>query len=285
MNDKDTFFSKKVTINVNGVLVDLSNPSVMGIINITPDSFYAGSRFVEIDEILKRVEQIIDEGGKFVDIGAFSSRPGALEVDEKTEKERLKPALFEIRKKFPDIIISLDTYRASIAEWAAGEFGIGIINDISGGTIDKSMYETISRIKVPYILMHMRGKPENMQEFAEYNNVTKEIIAELSINVLKMRELGVCDIIIDPGFGFSKTVKQNFQLLSQLEMFKIFELPVIVGLSRKSMIYRTLDKTPSEALNGTIVLNTIALLKSVNILRVHDVKEACETIKLVENLN
>jgi dihydropteroate synthase len=282
---KDTFFSKKVTINVHGTLIDLSYPGVMGIINITPDSFYPGSRFEKTDDILKRVAQIIDEGGKFIDIGAFSSRPGAPEIDEKTEKERLKPALSEICKKFPGVIISLDTYRASIAEWAVGEFGIGMINDISGGTMDKMMYGTISGIKVPYILMHMRGKPENMQEFTDYKHVSKEVIKELSFKVLKIKESGISDIIIDPGFGFSKTVNQNFQLLEQLEMFKIFELPILTGLSRKTMIYKVLGNTSSEALNGTTVLNTIALLKGVNILRVHDVKEAVEAIKLVSKLN
>jgi dihydropteroate synthase len=285
LKDKDTFFSRKVIMNINGALVDISCPCIMGIVNITPDSFYQGSRYIEVENILKRVEQITSEGGKFIDVGAFSSRPGAEEVDGKTEKERLKPALYEIRKKFPEVIISLDTYRASTAEWAVGEFGVGIINDISGGTLDDKMFTFISRLKVPYILMHMRGKPENMQEYAKYDNVTKEIITELSLKVLKLRELGVNDLIIDPGFGFAKTIKQNYQVLNQLEIFNIFELPVLVGLSRKSMINKILGSTPDEALNGTIVLNTIALLKGANILRVHDVKEANEVIKLVSNLN
>ena len=285
MKAKDTFFSRKATINVNGEIVDISSPCIMGIVNITPDSFYSGSRYTEIDNILKRVEQIINEGAKFIDIGAFSSRPGAQEIDEKTEKERLKLPLFEIRKKFPQAIISVDTYRSAIAEWTVGEFGVGLINDISGGTLDDKMFGTIAHLRIPYILMHMRGKPENMQELAKYNNVTKEIITELSLKVLKLRELSVNDIIIDPGFGFSKTIPQNYQVLNQLDMFRIFELPVLVGLSRKSMIYKILNTSPAEALNGTTVLNTIALLKGVNILRVHDVKEANEVIKLVSNLN
>jgi dihydropteroate synthase len=285
MDVKDTFFSKKATININGVIVDISDPCIMGIINITPDSFYVESRYTEIDAVLNRVKQIIEEGGKFVDIGAFSSRPGAKEVDKKTEKERLKPVLSEIRKKFPDVILSLDTCRASIVEWAVGEFGVGIINDISGGSQDASMFKTISRLKVPYVLMHMRGKPENMQEFTQYQNVTKDIITELSSKVLKMKELGINDIIIDPGFGFSKTIQQNYQILKQLDIFRIFELPLLVGLSRKSMVYKVLDKSPSDALTGTIALHTIALLKGVNILRVHDVKEASEVIKIVRFLN
>jgi len=285
LKDKDTFFSRKATINVNGEIVDISSPCIMGIVNITPDSFYSGSRYTEIDNILKRVRQITNEGAKFIDIGAFSSRPGAQEIDEKTEKERLKLPLFEIRKKFPQAIISVDTYRSAIAEWTIGEFGVGLINDISGGTMDAKMFSTIARLRIPYILMHMRGKPENMQEHAKYNNVTKEIITELSLKVLKLRELSINDIIIDPGFGFAKTIPQNYQILNQLDIFRVFELPILVGLSRKSMIYKILNTSPADALNGTIVLNTIALLKGVNILRVHDVKEANEVIKLVSNLN
>lgn len=285
MKDKDTFFSRKATINVNGEIVDISSPCIMGIVNITPDSFYSGSRYTEIDNILKRVRQITNEGAKFIDIGAFSSRPGAQEIDEKTEKERLKLPLFEIRKKFPQAIISVDTYRSAIAEWTIGEFGVGLINDISGGTMDAKMFSTIARLRIPYILMHMRGKPENMQEHAKYNNVTKEIITELSLKVLKLRELSINDIIIDPGFGFAKTIPQNYQILNQLDIFRVFELPILVGLSRKSMIYKILNTSPADALNGTTVLNTIALLKGVNILRVHDVKEASEVIKLVSNLN
>jgi len=285
LKDKDTFFSRKATINVNGEIVDISSPCIMGIVNITPDSFYSGSRYTEIDNILKRVRQITNEGAKFIDIGAFSSRPGAQEIDEKTEKERLKLPLFEIRKKFPQAIISVDTYRSAIAEWTIGEFGVGLINDISGGTMDAKMFSTIARLRIPYILMHMRGKPENMQEHAKYNNVTKEIITELSLKVLKLRELSINDIIIDPGFGFAKTIPQNYQILNQLDIFRVFELPILVGLSRKSMIYKILNTSPADALNGTTVLNTIALLKGVNILRVHDVKEASEVIKLVSNLN
>ncbi len=285
MDVKDTFFSRKATININGEIVDISSPCVMGIINITPDSFYQESRITEIDKVIKRIEQIITEGGKFVDIGAYSSRPGAEDIDEITEKERLKPVLIAIYKQFPNIFISLDTFRSSIAEWATGEFGVGIINDISGGTLDEMMFSTIARLKVPYILMHMRGKPQNMMELAQYDNVTKEVIKELSVKVFKLKELCVNDIIIDPGFGFAKNIEQNYQILNDLDMFKIFELPILVGLSRKSMVYRLLDISPSEALVGTIALNTVALLKGINILRVHDVKEACDVIKLLSNLH
>ncbi len=280
---KDTFFSKKATINIDGKLIDVSEPKIMGIVNITPDSFYAGSRCTDEQAIINRVNQIIAEGATFVDVGAYSSRPGAENIDEKTEKDRLTSALKTIRKNFPEIIISLDTFRASIAEWAVNEFGIGIINDISGGNLDAEMFPTMARLKVPYILMHMRGTPANMQEQTNYVNVVKEIINELSQKIFKLREDGVNDIIIDPGFGFAKTIEQSYQVLRNLDMFKIFELPVLVGLSRKSMIYKFLNISPDEALNGTTALHTIALLKGVGILRVHDVKEACEVIKIVCN--
>jgi dihydropteroate synthase len=278
---KDTFFSKKANININGQLIDLSKPCVMGIINVTPDSFYSGSRFLEEELIIKKVGQFLNEGAKFIDIGAFSSRPGSIEIDEKAEKERLRPALTVIRNFFPNSLLSIDTFRASIAEWAVGEFGIGIINDISGGTLDEKMFSTIARLQVPYILMDMRGTPNTMQTLTDYKNVTKEVISELSLKLYKLRELGVNDIIVDPGFGFAKTIEQNCELLKFLDMFQIFELPIMVGISRKSMVYKLLDISPEEALNGTTVLHTIALLKGADILRAHDVKEAVETIRIV----
>jgi len=281
---KDTFFSKKTNININGDLIDLSEPCVMGIINVTPDSFYSGSRFAEEGQVIRRAKQILDEGAKFIDIGAYSSRPGSIEISEKTEKERLLPSLTVIRKHFPNALLSIDTFRATIAEWAIGEFGVGIINDISGGTLDEKMFSTIARLQVPYILMHMRGTPNTMQTLTEYKNVTKEVIGELSLRLYKLRELGVNDIIVDPGFGFAKTIEQNYELLQFLDMFKIFELPIMVGISRKSMVYKLLNITPEEALNGTTVLHTIALLKGADILRVHDVKEALETIRIVKSL-
>ncbi len=281
---KDTFFSKKPNINIRGKLFDLSEPVAMGVINITPDSFYSGSRFLEEEALLKRISQILSEGGKIVDIGAYSSRPQAEEVNELEEKKRLKWALQSIRKNFPEVIISIDSFRSSIVEWAAGEFGVDIINDISGGTLDPKMFSLVACLNKPYILMHMRGTSATMQQFANYTNITKEVISELSVKVLKLRELGVNDIIIDPGFGFAKTIDQNFELLRNLDMLKIFELPVLVGLSRKSMIYKNLSISPEEALNGTTVLNTIALMNGANILRVHDIKEACETIQMVSKL-
>ena len=285
MADKDTVFSKKQFINIKGTLIDVSKPSVMGIVNITPDSFYSGSRFIQIDDILNRVNQIISEGSNFIDIGAYSSRPGAENIDDKEEKNRLKPALDAISKQFPNVIISLDTFRSNIAEWAVNEFGVGIINDISGGSLDSNMFKTIGKLKTPYILMHMRGTPQDMKLHTNYANVAKEVITELSGKVNALNEIGVSDIIIDPGFGFAKTIEQNFELLQKLNAFQMFELPILVGLSRKSMIYKSLEVTPEDSLTGTIALNTIALLKGAQILRVHDVKEACQTIKLVQLLN
>jgi dihydropteroate synthase len=285
MTDKDTFFSAKALVNIHGELVDISSPSVMGIINITPDSFYKGSRFNDVKSIIERTNQIVAEGAKFADVGAYSSRPGAEDIDEETEKERLKPALSAIKKEFPNLIVSLDTFRSSVAEWAVGEYGIEIINDISGGSLDDKMYTTVAKLKTPYILMHMRGTPSNMNQMAHYNNITREVMTELSAKLVKLRENGVNDVIIDPGFGFARTIENSYQMLNALEAFHVFGLPLLIGVSRKAMVYKSLDITPDEALNGTTVLHTIALLKGVNILRVHDVKEAVETIKITGNLN
>ncbi len=285
MTVKDTYFSKKPSMNIKGKLFDLTEPCVMGIINITPDSFYKGSRFVDEEHILMRSAQILSEGGKIIDVGAQSTRPGAENISEETEKVRLKSALKIIRQKFPEAVISLDTFSASVAEWAIHEFGIDIINDISGGLIDNNMIQLIARENVPYILMHMRGTPKNMTSYSNYAFVTKEVISEISIQLKKLREAGVNDIIIDPGFGFAKTIEHNFTLLNELNMLKIFELPILVGLSRKSMVYNVLKVLPEEALNGSTVLNTLALLNGADILRVHDVKEATEAIKIVIKLN
>jgi len=285
MAAKDTVFSKKQFINIHGTLIDVSKPSVMGIVNITPDSFYSQSRFQHIDDVLKRTEQILSEGGSFIDIGAYSSRPGAENIGEEEEKDRLKPVLETISKQFPKAIISLDTFRSAIVEWAVNTFGVGIINDISGGNLDSEMFKIVAKLKVPYILMHMRGTPQNMKLHSNYNNVVKEVITELSGKVNTLKEIGVNDIIIDPGFGFAKTIAQNFELLQKLNTFEMFELPILVGLSRKSMIYKSLEITPEESLTGTIALNAVALIKGTQILRVHDVKEAIQTIKLVQLLN
>lgn len=279
VNDK--FLKSRFSINCNGRLVDLSEPVVMGIINITPDSFYEQSRVNTIDGVLKRVEQVLEEGGSMIDIGAYSSRPGADNVTEEEESSRLWPVLSEIRKHWPDLLISLDTFRGRIVEEAVDAYGVDIINDISAGQFDESIFKTIARLNVPYVLMHIQGKPQNMQKRPHYNNVTGEVLLFLAEKIDRLRELGVSDIIVDPGFGFGKTVDHNYQLLYDLEQFKMFELPLLVGFSRKSMIYRFLNGSPETSLNGTTVLNTLALSSGANILRVHDVKEAVECVKLV----
>lgn len=269
------------TINCNGRLVDLTQPAVMGIINITPDSFYEKSRKNSTEAVLQRVEQIIQEGGKMVDVGAYSSRPGADNVPEEEEWQRLWPVLSAIRKQWPDLLISLDTFRGRIAEKAVGEYGVDIINDISAGLFDDSMFETVARINVPYVLMHIQGDPENMQKNPHYNNVTGDVLLFLARKIDELHSRGVSDIIVDAGFGFGKTIDHNYELLHSIEQFKMFELPLLVGVSRKSMIYKFLGGGPETALNGTTVLNTLALTGGTKILRVHDVKEAVECVNLV----
>ncbi|MGD0711649.1 MAG: dihydropteroate synthase [Bacteroidales bacterium] len=281
---KNTFFSSKRTLNCGGTLLSLERPLVMGILNFTPDSFYDGAKHKNTNDVLKHVSQMLEEGADIIDIGAVSTKPGAKEITTDDEKNKLIPILKIIKKDFPNTIISIDTYRSEIAK-AAVDFGAHIINDISAGTFDKEMFKTISKIQVPYIIMHIQGTPLNMQENPVYNNVVKEVVFYLSVKVEELKRLGVNDIIIDPGFGFGKTVEHNYELLNNLEYFRIFELPLLVGFSRKSMINKVLNTTPSEALNGTTVLNTIALMNGANILRVHDVKEAVESVKIVEKLN
>ena len=271
-------------INANGRLIDLSEPQVMGILNVTPDSFYAGSRGVTERYILDRLQQILDEGASIVDIGAYSSRPGAQEVSIEEEMERLRTGLELIREHRPDAIVSVDTFRADVAKMCVEEYGAGIINDISAGQMDKDMFTTIARLGVPYIIMHMKGTPQTMQNAPQYEHFLKEIFYYFSEKVQKLRDLGVKDIIIDPGFGFAKTLEHNYELMNHLEEFSLFELPLLVGVSRKSMIYKLLDTTPDEALNGTTVLNTIALLKGAHILRVHDVKAATEAVRIVQKM-
>lgn len=284
MNSKDTFFSKKRTLNIRGSLFDLSKPVVMGVLNITPDSFYDGGRYQRNDNILKRVEELVSEGAVFIDIGAHSSRPGARQLPEKEEYNRLKPVVERIRKKFPETILSVDTFRARIAREMVREYGVDMINDVSAGSMDDEMFNTIAELHVPYIIMHMKGNPESMQDNPVYENVSREVLYYFSEKIAALTRLGVADIIVDPGFGFGKTLDHNYELLANLDAFNILELPVMVGLSRKSMIYKFFGTTPGEALNGTTVLHTIALLKGVDILRVHDVKEAMEAIALVEKL-
>ena len=280
MQPKDTFFSRKLTINCGGELLDLSQPKIMGILNIAPDSFYDGGKYASKEKILERVSTMINDGCDILDIGAYSSRPGAENITSDEELQRLLPVLEIVRTEFPDIIISVDTFRSEIAKKVVADFNVNIINDILSGNMDDKMFETIAELNVPYILMHMKGNPQNMQNNPQYNNVIQELLNYFSEKVEKLKLLGINDIIIDPGFGFGKTVDHNYQILKYLDDFKIFELPVLVGLSRKSMINKILDISSEDALNGTTALNTLALINGANILRVHDVKEAKESIKL-----
>lgn len=268
------------TINVNGQLLDLSVPRVMGILNITPDSFLQESRRQTEEEIAARVRQIVDEGGDMIDIGAYSSRPGAAGVPVAEEMERLRKGLHILRREVPDAIVSVDTFRADVAQMCISEFGVSMINDISGGDLDERMFETISRARIPYIITHMQGNPQTMQQNPQYENVLREVMLSLAAKVKRLHEMKVNDVILDPGFGFGKSVEHNYELLAHLDEFDVFGLPLLVGMSRKSMIYKKLDITPEDALNGTTALNTIALSKGANILRVHDVKQAVEAVKL-----
>lgn len=284
MDAKDTLFSSKTTLNCRGRLIDITCPKVFGILNITPDSFFDGGRYETEKKILERVTKMVDEGTDFIDVGAYSSRPGAATISEEEELRRLDKGLSLIRKNFESIPVSVDTFRASLAKKVIDNYNVDIINDISAGVLDDKMFETIGAAGVPYIMMHMKGVPETMHIDPQYKNVTKEVMFFLSQRIERARTCGIKDIIIDPGFGFGKSINHNFLLLNQLDLFKIFELPLLVGLSHKSLIYKTLGISPDEALNGTTVLNTIALIKGANLLRVHDVKEAKEAIQLAEKV-
>jgi dihydropteroate synthase len=281
---KDTFFSKNLSLNCSGKLVDLSIPKVMGILNITPDSFYDGGRYDTEDKILLRITKMISEGADIVDIGGMSTRPGSNPVPEKEEIRRIVSAIKLIRKHFPEVIISVDTYRANVARIAVKDYSVNIINDISGGEMDRNMFETIADLRIPYIIMHMRGSPLVMQKQTNYNDILAEMIDYFSLRIDKLKSMGVNDLIIDPGFGFSKTIDQNFFILKNLNTFSLFELPLMTGVSRKSMIYRTLGTDSDGSLNGTIVLNTVALLNGADIIRVHDVQAAVQAITLLEKL-
>ncbi len=272
-----------MTINCKGKLIDLSSPKVMGILNMTPDSFYDGGTHKNRSSILKHVESMLNQGATFIDIGAYSSRPNADFVSEEVELQRILPIVEAVLKNFPEALISIDTFRSDVAKQCI-EAGASLINDISAGKLDENMLPTVANLHVPYIMMHMKGTPQTMQQHANYTNLTKDILFYFSERIAAAKALGIVDIIVDPGFGFAKTLEHNYQLLNQLELFKMIEKPILVGISRKSMVYKTLGTTPNEALNGTTVLNTIALQKGASILRVHDVKEAMETIKLVESL-
>lgn len=272
-------------INANGKLLDLSTPCVMGILNATPDSFYADSRMQTEAQIARRVEQMAQEGAGIMDVGAYSSRPGAADVSAKEEMERLRTALGVVRRLQPDAIVSVDTFRADVARMCVEEYGAAIINDISGGELDKDMFATVARLQVPYVLMHMQGTPQDMQQRPHYDSLLEDVFLYLARKVQQLRDLGVKDIILDPGFGFGKTLEHNYELLAHLEDFRIFELPLLAGVSRKSMIYRLLDATPAEALNGTTVVHSICLLKGADILRVHDVRQAVEAVKIIMKMN
>ncbi|WP_316798566.1 dihydropteroate synthase [Pedobacter frigidisoli] len=278
------FFEPRRTLNIQGKLIDLSTPKVMGIVNITPDSFYSSSRSKSADEALRKVEQLLGEGATFIDIGGYSSRPGAKDISTEEELARLIPVVENISRELPEAIISIDTFRAKVAEETISA-GAHIINDIASGDMDSGMFEVIARHQVPYMIMHMQGTPQNMQQNPVYNQVTLEVIDYLAKKVAELKALHIHDIIIDPGFGFGKSIAHNYQLLNEMEDLKIFNLPVLVGFSRKGMIHKVLGNTAADSLNGTSVLNTIALQKGAGILRVHDVKEAVECVKLVEMLH
>jgi dihydropteroate synthase len=273
-----------MTINCKGQLIDLSIPKVMGILNVTPNSFYDGGKYNNESELLSQVEKMLIDGATFIDIGAYSSKPNAAFVSEEEELARIIPVVQLILKHFSQAVISIDTFRSEVAKVCI-ENGAALINDISAGNLDDAMFEVIAKYNVPYIMMHMRGTPQTMQSMTHYDDIVKEMLFYFSEKVNKARGLGINDLIIDPGFGFAKTIDQNYEVLQKVALFKILELPLLVGISRKSMIHKVLDTNAKEALNGTTVLNTIALSKGANILRVHDVKEAVECIQLWNKMN
>lgn len=270
-------------INCKGQLIDFSTPKVMGILNITPDSFYDGGKRKTKMEFLLHAEKMLEEGADFIDVGAYSSRPGAVDISEEEELNRILPVVETLVQNFPDIILSADTFRSKVAGKCI-EAGAAIINDISAGNLDPHMMKTVGELQVPYIMMHMRGTPQTMKDLNEYDDLAEDVLYYFSEKIAEARDHGINDLIVDPGFGFSKNISQNFELLSQLELLKNLDLPLLSGLSRKSLIYKTFKTTPEEALNGTTVLNTISLMKGANILRVHDVKEAVECVKLTERM-
>ncbi|WP_299053896.1 dihydropteroate synthase [uncultured Polaribacter sp.] len=272
-----------MTINCKGTLIDLTSPKVMGILNITPDSFFDGGKYKNEKDILNQTEKMLSDGATFIDVGAYSSKPGALQITEETELQRILPVIHLLVRNFPEINISIDTFRSKIAKETVAA-GAAIINDISGGQLDKNMFTTVANLQVPYILMHMLGTPQNMQKNPTYKDVTKEVITFFANQIHKLHQLKLNDIIIDVGFGFGKTTVHNFEMLKNLDLFKSLDAPILAGISRKSMLYKTLDITAKEALNATTVANTIALLNGANILRVHDVKEATEAVKIVAQI-
>jgi dihydropteroate synthase len=270
-------------MNCKGKLIDVSTPKVMGILNVTPNSFYDGGKFTNENEVLLQIEKMLLEGATFIDIGGYSSKPNVEVISEEEEWQRVIPVLRKINVEFPEAIISIDTFRSVIAKESVNN-GAAIINDISAGSLDENMMKTVAQLQVPYIVMHMKGNPQTMQSLAKYENIVKEMLFYFSEKINEARNLGINDLIIDPGFGFAKTIAQNFEVLGKLELFKMIELPLLVGVSRKSMVYKTLGTTSELALNGTSSLHTIALMKGAKILRVHDVKEAVECITLFNQL-
>ena len=272
-----------MTINCKGNLIDLNTPKIMGVLNLTPDSFYDGGKYKNQKEIITQVTQMISQGATFIDIGAYSSRPGAEHVSETEELRRMTPIVALLQKEFPEILLSIDTFRSKVADECI-ELGAALINDISAGNLDVNMMETIAKHKVPYIVMHMKGTPQNMQQNSHYDNLLTEVMNYFSEKIEAARSKKIIDIILDPGFGFSKTTAQNYELMENLNILKNTNKPLLVGVSRKSMIYKILKTDAKNALNGTTVLNTVALLKGANILRVHDVKEAVECVKIIQQL-
>ncbi len=272
-----------MTINCKGSLIDLSSPKIMGILNLTPDSFYDGGQYKSEIQILRQTEKMLSEGADFIDLGGYSSRPGAKEVGATEECQRVLPVIELILKHFPETLISIDTFRSEVAKKSIGA-GAAIINDISAGELDQAMLSTAAKLQVPYIMMHMRGNPKTMQSLTQYQNLTQEIIFYFSKKTQQARDLGLNDIIIDPGFGFAKTLTQNYTLLNELELLQQLQSPILIGVSRKSMIYKLLDTNAQEALNGSTVLHTLALQKGAQILRVHDVKEAKECVRILDQL-
>ena len=277
-------FSSNLSLNIDGRIMNLSTPRVMGILNVTPDSFYDESRVPEPSLALERAREMIGQGADILDLGAVSSRPGANQISEAEELERLSPVLEALREGFPDFPISVDTWRAGVARTVRERFGVQMINDISAGTMDPEMFPTMARLGIPYIIMHMQGIPANMQNDPEYDNVVDELLQFFAERVHKLRLLGMNDIIIDPGFGFGKTLGQNYKLLRQFDSFRMFELPLMAGVSRKSMIYRLLDSEPDAALNGTTAAHMALLVKGAKLLRVHDVEAAVETVKIFQQI-
>jgi dihydropteroate synthase len=276
---KDTFFQHKKTLNLGGKIMDLTYPMVMGILNVTPDSFYDGGHYTDSSSILNRASAILEEGAHLIDLGGYSSRPGATDISEEEELKRVGRGLDIILKEFPSALVSIDTFRASVARMASDK-GAVMINDISGGQLDPLMFKTVGETGLAYVMMHMRGTPQTMKEMTEYDNLLDDILSYFHERVPLAHAAGIKDLILDPGFGFAKTTEQNYHLLRELRYLHLIGLPILVGVSRKSMIYKTLNSTAEEALNGTTTLHSIALMNRVNILRVHDVKEAVETITL-----